>query len=95
LVVSIVITPGAVVERTVIPLAALQEGLGGRAVVFVVEPGATTAKRVDVEMEQIDVDRVYLRTPLPAGTRVIVAGGQFVRDGAAVQITEEDRAVSR
>jgi membrane fusion protein, multidrug efflux system len=95
LVVSMIITPGAVVERTVIPLAALQEGLGGRAVVFLVEPGATTAKRVEVELEQIDADRVYLRTPLPAGAQVIIAGGQFVREGAAIQIADGGRAVSR
>jgi membrane fusion protein, multidrug efflux system len=95
LVVSMTITPGAVAERTVIPLAALQEGLGGRAVVLVVEPGATTAKRMEVEVEQIDADRVYLRTALPARARVIVAGGQFVREGAAIQIAEEGRAASR
>lgn len=88
LVVSLVITPPAVAARPTIPVAALREGRGGTASLFVLAAGAKTVKRLDVDVEQVDGDRAYLRSSLPPGTRVVVAGGQFLADGVAVNVTD-------
>lgn len=85
--VSLLITPQPVTPRPVVPVAALRDGQGGSASVLVV--GADShAKRLSVEVEQIDGERAYLRTALPAGARVVVAGGQYVADGSVVQVSE-------
>jgi RND family efflux transporter MFP subunit len=88
LIVSVRITPQPVPPRSTVPLAAVRDGQGGRAVVFLLAPGADTARRTAVEIEQVDGDRAYLRTALPADHRVIVTGAQFVSDGARVKVTE-------
>lgn len=84
LIVSLVLTPPPVAERPVVPLAALREGAGAQASVFVLDAGARAVRNVSVDIEQVDGDRVYLRTALPAGARVVVSGGQFLADGTAV-----------
>ncbi len=89
LVVSVAITPKPVAARAVIPLAALREGAGQRAAIFLVEGSAVTAKQIWVDVEQVDGERVYLRTVLPPQARVVVAGGQFVREGEAFAVTED------
>jgi multidrug efflux system membrane fusion protein len=88
LIVSLVITPPPVPARTAIPLAAIRDGQGGRAFVFLLAPGADTVRRTAVEIEEVDGDRAYLRTPLPADHRVVVAGAQFVADGGKVRIAD-------
>lgn len=95
LLVSLVITPVKLPERVVVPLAALREGRGGRASVFVVESGAGIARQIAVEVEEIDGDRAYLRTALPRTARVVVAGGQYVQDGGSVTVADENRAAPR
>ena len=87
LIVSLSITPAPVAARTSVPLAALRDGNGGRAFLFIVEAGATSAKRITVEVESVDGDRAYLRTLLPATHRVVVSGGQYLTDGATVKLT--------
>lgn len=87
LIVSLTITPSPVPARSAIPLAALRDGNGGRAFIFVVDANATSAKRLSVEVELVDGDHAYLRTALPAGQRVVVAGGQYLNDGTPVKLT--------
>jgi multidrug efflux system membrane fusion protein len=86
LVVSLVITPRELNPRAAVPVAALREGVGGRASIFVVNPETSTARQVIVEVEQIAGDRAYLRTALDAGSRVVVTGGQYLSDGATVKV---------
>jgi multidrug efflux pump subunit AcrA (membrane-fusion protein) len=88
-IVSLAITPKPVAPRAVVPLAALRDGTGMRATLLLVSPGASSAKRFAVEIEEVDQGRVYLRTAVPPGAQVIVSGGQFVREGAALTVTEE------
>lgn len=82
-IVSVEIERRPVAARPRVPVTALIEGTGGRAGLFVVERG--TARRVTVEVEQVDGESAWLRTPLPAGARVVVSGAEFLRDGAAVE----------
>lgn len=86
LVVTVVITPPAIAPRAAVPVAALREGRGLAASLFLLTDGASTVKRVSVEIEQVDGARAYLRTALPVGARVVIAGGQFLSDGATVRI---------
>jgi multidrug efflux system membrane fusion protein len=79
--------PADVPERPVVPLGALIEGDGASASLFVLEPGATTARRVVVEVEALLGAQAYLRTALPRGARLVVAGGEYLRDGAVVSVT--------
>lgn len=94
LVVAVSIAPEPVPARAVVPLAALRDGTGGRAAIFLVEAGASKVKRVWVDVEQVDGERVYLRTMLAPPSRVIVTGQQFVRDGEAVNVVEDVRAAA-
>ncbi len=93
-VVAVSVTPKSVAARAVVPISALRDGVGNRAALFLVEAGAATAKRVWVDVEQVDDERVYLRTPLPPQTRVIVTGGQFVREGEAISVTDDAGAAA-
>jgi multidrug efflux system membrane fusion protein len=86
LVVSLLITPREVDSRAVVPLAALRDGLGGRASLFVVNAETNAARHLPVEVEQIDGERAYLRTALAPGSRVVVTGAQYLSDGAAVKV---------
>lgn len=88
LVVSLVITPPAVAPRAAVPIAALREGRGAVASVFLLDASAKTVKSLAVDVEQVDGERAYLRTALPPGARVVVAGGQFLGDGTAVNVTD-------
>ena len=87
LIVSLSIAPAPVPSRSAVPLAALRDGHGSRAFLFVIESGSTTAKRLSVEIEQVDGERAYLRTALPASQQVVVAGGQYLNDGTPVKLT--------
>ncbi len=87
LIVSLSITPAPVPARSAVPLAALRDGNGGHAFLFVIESGAATAKRISVEIELVDGERAYLRTPLPATQQVVIAGGQYLNDGTPVKLT--------
>lgn len=88
LIVSLTLTPAPVAPRSTVPLAALRDGNGGKAFLFVVEPGPNpTAKRLAVEVEQVDGERAFLRTPLPSAQQVVVSGGQYLNDGTPVKLT--------
>lgn len=87
MVVTLWIQPEPVPPRPAVPIAALREGTGGSATVFVLAADGKTVKRAVVEIEQVDGDRAYLRGALPADARVVIAGGQFLRDGEAVTVT--------
>ncbi len=83
-VVGVTVTPPAVAARPVVPAAALIEGAGGTAAIFVIEEGAKTVKRLVVEIEELRGDRAFLRTPLPRTGRIVESGGEYLRDGQAV-----------
>jgi membrane fusion protein, multidrug efflux system len=91
---SLVITPPPVAPRPVIPLSALRDGRGGSASVFLVGSDSR-AKRLVVDVEQIDGERVYLRTPVSKDAQVIIAGGQHVHDGGVVRISDAKPVAAR
>jgi hypothetical protein len=69
----------------------LVEGSGRRASVYVVE--GPVARRVAVEVEAWMGDRAVLRAGrgggLAEGTRVVVRGAEFVRDGVGIRVLGE------
>jgi membrane fusion protein, multidrug efflux system len=83
-VVGVTLTPPEVAARPVVPAAALIEGAGGTASIFVIEEGAKTVKRLIVQIEELRGERAYLRTPLPRTARLVVSGGEYLRDGQTV-----------
>ncbi len=83
-VVGVTLTPPEVAARPVVPAAALIEGAGGTASIFVIEEGAKTVKRLTVQIEELRGERAFLRTPLPRTARLVSGGGEYLRDGQAV-----------
>ena len=83
---SVTLIPQAVAPRPAVPASVLIEGNGSSASLYLLEAGEETVRRVDVEVEALLPGRAYLRTDLPRSARLIVQGGEYVRDGGAVTI---------
>ncbi len=85
-VVAATLFPQPVKARPRVPATVLIEGAHQLANLYVVDPGATVARRVAVDVEALDGENAYLRTLLPATTRVVVRGGEYLHDGASVEV---------
>jgi RND family efflux transporter MFP subunit len=72
---------------TYVPMAALVEGNGDRASVFVIEQGK--AQRKDVRVAFITADSIALESGLAAGEAVITDGALFLENGEAVEVVRE------
>ncbi|MBI2510898.1 MAG: efflux RND transporter periplasmic adaptor subunit [Opitutae bacterium] len=83
--------PQLVAARPVVPLGAIVEGHARQAHVFTLAADGRNVRRQPVEIEAIHDDRAYLRTPLPAGTRVVTTGAEFLSDGRTVSIAAAQR----
>jgi membrane fusion protein, multidrug efflux system len=83
---------------TYVPMAALVEGDGDRASVFVIDggEGASKAVRRDVKVAFITADSIALESGLEAGESVITDGALFLENGEAVEVVRDNpqRAVS-
>jgi membrane fusion protein, multidrug efflux system len=78
---------------TYVPIAALVEGDGDRASVFVVDGGK--AQRRDVRVAFITADSIALESGLASGEAVVTDGALFLENGEAVEIlSEPKRAVN-
>jgi RND family efflux transporter MFP subunit len=84
--VATTLLPQPVPARSVVPLAALVEGRGRLAHVFVVSADGRSVRRQEIEIAAIHAERAYLKTPLPAGTRVATTGAEFLTDGRSVTV---------
>jgi RND family efflux transporter MFP subunit len=72
---------------TYIPMAALVEGDGDRASVFVLDAGK--AQRRDVRVAFITADSIALESGLAAGEAVITDGALFLENGEAVEVLQD------
>ena len=72
---------------TYVPMAALVEGNGDRASVFVIEQGKALRKEVRVAF--ITADSIALESGLAAGEAVITDGALFLENGEAVEVVRE------
>jgi membrane fusion protein, multidrug efflux system len=72
---------------TYVPMAALVEGDGDRASVFVIDGGK--AQRRDVRVAFITADRIALESGLAAGVAVITDGALFLENGEAVEVVRD------
>jgi len=68
-----------------VPYAALLDGDGGKAYVFVTEDGKT-AKRVQVQVGEIQNDHAVITGGLEQATSIIVAGSPYLRDGSEITV---------
>jgi multidrug efflux system membrane fusion protein len=75
---------------TYVPMAALVEGDGDRASVFVVEQGK--ALRRDVHVAFITADSIALASGLSAGESVVTDGALYLENGESVEILAEPPA---
>jgi multidrug efflux system membrane fusion protein len=76
---------------TYVPMAALVEGDGDRASVFIID-GKTPPKAIrrDVKVAFITADSIALESGLDAGESVITDGALFLENGEAVEIVRDD-----
>ncbi|MEJ0086249.1 MAG: efflux RND transporter periplasmic adaptor subunit [Pseudomonadota bacterium] len=72
---------------TYVPMAALVEGDGDRASVFVIDGGK--AQRRDVRVAFITADSIALESGLSAGEAVITDGALFLENGEAVEVLRD------
>jgi RND family efflux transporter MFP subunit len=86
MVVVVAMHPANVDSRPIVPASALIEGADRQATLFVVTDGTRTVRRVKVDVEALTEGEAYLRTRLPAQAKLVVQGGEYLRDGATVEI---------
>ena len=79
--------PRPVALRPVVPAAALVEGRGTLASLFLLNPDSTTVRKLPVEVEALAGTEAFLRTSLAAGAQVVTRGAEFLRDGMPVRPT--------
>ena len=72
---------------TYVPMAALVEGDGDRASVFVIEEGK--AQRRDVRVAFITADSIALESGLASGEAVVTDGALFLENGEKVEIVRD------
>lgn len=83
--------PAPVAPRSVVPAAALVEGQGDHAGLFIVSAADSTVTRVEVEVEALDGESAYLRTALPTHALVVIAGAELLRAGESVRMVTADQ----
>lgn len=81
-------------ENWTIPFDALIDADGGRGVVFVTNDGKT-ARRTEVIIGGIEKDRVLITGGLEQAAALIVSGSPYLKDGAAIEVRQEDRKSER
>jgi multidrug efflux system membrane fusion protein len=72
---------------TYVPMAALVEGEGDRASVFVLDGGK--AQKRDVRVAFITADAIALESGLAAGESVITDGALYLENGEAVEVQRD------
>jgi multidrug efflux system membrane fusion protein len=87
LVARLQLKPSSESALTYVPIAALVEGDGDRASVFVIDQGK--AQRRDVRVAFITADAIALESGLAAGEAVITDGALFLENGEAVEVVRE------
>ena len=80
------IVPPPVPARQSVPLAALVEGRGLQASVFLLAADGRSVTRHTVEIEALHGATAYLHGALPAGSRVVTTGAEFLTDGRTVRV---------
>ena len=85
-IVNVRLYPQPVPARAAVPVSALVEGRALQASLFVLRADGHTVRRQPVELEAIHGPTAYLRTALPAGSRVVTTGAEFLTDGRTVRV---------
>lgn len=79
-------------SKVYIPIAAVVEGQGHSASVFV--PNEGRAQRREVQVAFIEGERVALASGLNAGERIVTDGALYLEEGEAISIVEDDTPVA-
>jgi multidrug efflux pump subunit AcrA (membrane-fusion protein) len=80
--------------RPAVPLTALLEADGGKAVAYVVDRQRLVARRVVVSIGRFAGDRVEITGGLELTDAVVVEGAAYLRDGDTVRILDDREADS-
>ena len=84
--------PEVTTDATVVPLTALVEADGPRAVVYVVDREHGVARRKDVTLGPVVGDQVVVTAGLAVGEAVVMDGATWLTDGRAVrEVVAADR----
>ena len=73
-------------SQTVVPLTAIVEANGKEAIVYVLDPQQSVARRRQVTVGSITGDRVVIAAGLEVGELVIVDGAAWLTDGKPVHV---------
>jgi RND family efflux transporter MFP subunit len=82
--------PGAT-PHVRVPLAALIEGDGRAAQLYLLQADGRTVRRQPVEIAAIWGDSALLAGPLPAGAQIVARGAEYLHDGETVVVTANGR----
>ena len=72
-----------------IPARAILEGHGAQAIVFVIDPKTSTAQQKRISVGPLEGEHILVTKGLSIEDFVVTAGAAYLRDGAAVSITEK------
>lgn len=72
-----------------IPASAILEGHGAQAIVFVIDPKTGTAQQKRISVGPLEGEHILVTKGLSLEDLVVTAGAAYLRDGAAVSITEK------
>jgi RND family efflux transporter MFP subunit len=86
MVAQVAIAPRRTAPARLVPVEAIVEADGDRAVVYTVASGGATAERRAVTIGALVGDRVPVVGGLDGVTRVVTTGAAYLRDGAAVRV---------
>lgn len=83
--------PDVASDATVVPVSALVEADGPRAVVYVIDRQHNVARRKDVTLGPMHGEQVVVTAGLVVGERVVIDGATWLTDGRAVREVAGDQ----
>jgi len=86
LIAKVTLTEASATAVPVVPVNAVLEANQDQASVYVVDEGATTARRVAVRTGRLLGEQVEILEGIQRGQRVVTEGAEYLRDGATVDV---------
>jgi RND family efflux transporter MFP subunit len=88
--ISLALSEGSQIDtQTVVPVTAIVEADGTDATVYVLDAGATVARRRQIAVGRIVGDRVVVVAGLAVGEQVITDGAAWLDDGKPVRVADD------
>jgi RND family efflux transporter MFP subunit len=84
--------PDVAPNATVVPITAIVEADGQRAIVYVLDRDKNVARRMDVTLGPLLGEQVIVTAGLITGESVITDGAAWLTDGRSVHVVSDDRS---